>query len=614
MIARLVALLPVLVVSAALGQAADDWTAAGAVAAIGAVFVLVGPRFELDRGRQLVTSAMGAGLGYLVDTVLYEPHGRALDTGWSRFAAAAILAGAARYVIVRPSGGRMATMALLFAALVAASQRTGGGFGLFVALFVVAGVWLPSARIEYELLSALDARRLGASLGILALTGALATAGAVGVRRGYLWIVNRQRSVAVDFDPTIGFSDQMDLGSLDGLIDSDTVVLRVRGGHVDYLRGAVLDLYAAGRWSRSDRAEEATPERFDGPGGAAAGTVQVATVSASTDRLFLPLEARGVSVTPPAVLVDGGGALRGNAHRAPDTVRFSVGPRDRAVPAPPAATDLQLPVALRGRVAALAEEWTRGATTVAEKLDAIQLRLRSDFQYSRKVARLGGTDPAIEFLFEDRRGHCEYFATAMVLLARTEDIPARLVTGYRVGEESPFGYDIVRDRNAHAWVEAWVSDHWATYDPTPDAGVPQNEPHSSGYLAAIGDGLRVTYDDAVEWLQQRTVGETAVAWMAGLMVLFSIVARGIRRRDAKGGAPEDDAPLPCLDDLLTNLAKAGHPHAEHEPIERFAARLPDPEAARLLERCAALRYGSVGDAGALTSDVREYLRRRQKAT
>jgi transglutaminase-like putative cysteine protease len=612
---RLIAILPILVASTALGLAGGDFTAAAAVAVLGVVFALVGPRFELDRGRQFVTSAMGAGVGYLLVTVLYTGHGAGLGDGWARFAAASILAGAARFVIVRPSGGRMATMVLVFAALVAAGQTHDSAFPLLVALFLMTGVWAPAARVDHELLAGTSMRRVAVGAAILLVTGALAAAGTAGVRRAYRWMVDRQRLVALNYEPSVGFSDQMDLGSLDGLIDSETVVLRLRGGHVDYLRGAVFDFYAVGRWSHSDAAAVEVLEHFDGdlrPGGPT-GALQMTAVSEATDRFFLPLHARSIATSPALVQVDRQGALRRPGKRGLEVARFVVGDRDRADPADPGPIDLQIPRALRPPLEAMAAEWTAGAATADDKLAVIQRRLHADFQYARAVQRFGRTDPVMEFLTVDRRGHCEYFATAMTLLARAEGIPARVVMGYRVGEESPFGYDIVRERNAHSWVEAWLPGRgWSTFDPTPDTEIPQNRRHRAGYLASMGDEAGVAYDQLVDWLQRRTVGETAAAWIAGLVVLFWIVARGNRRRAAPAAETQDDAPLPCLNDLLAALALAGHPHDVHEPIERFAARVPDAEAARLLERCAALRYGSVGDAGTLTTDVGRYTRRQRR--
>ena len=220
----------------------------------------------------------------------------------------------------------------------------------------------------------------------------------------------------------------------------------------------------------------------------------------------------------------------------------------------------------------------------------------------------------LDFLFVNKSGHCEYFATGMVLLARAAGIPARFVAGYRVAEETPFGYYVVRERNAHAWVEAWVPGKgWTSRDPTPESYLPQDQQHRSGYLASLSDGLRVAYEELDEWLQHRTLEQTAVAWGVGFAVLVWILARGIRRRGSRPGVPEDEAGLPCFEALLSALARSGVGHDGRESIERLAARTADRDAARLLERYAALRYGGVGDADALARDVAAYARAARKA-
>ena len=71
-----------------------------------------------------------------------------------------------------------------------------------------------------------------------------------------------------------------------------------------------------------------------------------------------------------------------------------------------------------------------------------------------------------EFLFDGRRGFCEHYAGATVLLLRASGIPARVVTGYQGGEYHPSGYMIVRQSDAHAWVEVWVNGEWQRVDPT----------------------------------------------------------------------------------------------------------------------------------------------------
>lgn len=104
----------------------------------------------------------------------------------------------------------------------------------------------------------------------------------------------------------------------------------------------------------------------------------------------------------------------------------------------------------------------------------------------------GGDHPLEDFLFRYKSGHCEYFASAMVLLLRSQGIPARLVTGFLGGEYNRLeGYYVVRQVNAHAWVEAWIEgEGWRTFDATP----PDGRPGSGGEGALQrSDSCRTTW-------------------------------------------------------------------------------------------------------------------------
>ena len=95
--------------------------------------------------------------------------------------------------------------------------------------------------------------------------------------------------------------------------------------------------------------------------------------------------------------------------------------------------------------------------------------LSSTFGYTTE---LPGADPSLaHFLFDRRRGHCEYFATALAVLLRLEHVPARVATGfYGASWSDAGGYYVVRRGSAHAWVEAWIPGRgWVRFNPTPAA-------------------------------------------------------------------------------------------------------------------------------------------------
>ena len=83
-----------------------------------------------------------------------------------------------------------------------------------------------------------------------------------------------------------------------------------------------------------------------------------------------------------------------------------------------------------------------------------------------------GREPIGDFLLTEHRGHCEYFASALVLMCQYRGIPARLATGFLGGDYNAVGgYYVVRQRHAHAWAEVFLpGSDWVRYDPTPPAG------------------------------------------------------------------------------------------------------------------------------------------------
>jgi hypothetical protein len=115
-----------------------------------------------------------------------------------------------------------------------------------------------------------------------------------------------------------------------------------------------------------------------------------------------------------------------------------------------------------------------GSGPVAEKATRLERYLIDNYTYTLDV--VGGAEGpgALEaFLFDHRSGYCEYFATALVLMLRSQGIHSRLVAGFLGGERNALGYYVVRQSNAHVWVEAWVPDEgWRLLDPTPPAGRP----------------------------------------------------------------------------------------------------------------------------------------------
>jgi protein-glutamine gamma-glutamyltransferase len=137
----------------------------------------------------------------------------------------------------------------------------------------------------------------------------------------------------------------------------------------------------------------------------------------------------------------------------------------------------ELPAEQRERVLRLIEEQTRGIGSpelpenrlpFARKLEAF---LQSPpFTYTLQPPPLPGTgDPVSHFLLEGRRGHCEYFASALAVMCQLKGVPARVVVGYMANDYNSLGgFYLVRKKHAHAWVEVFVPGmDWVALDPTP---------------------------------------------------------------------------------------------------------------------------------------------------
>lgn len=151
-------------------------------------------------------------------------------------------------------------------------------------------------------------------------------------------------------------------------------------------------------------------------------------------------------------------------YRATSWPQYHTGSLDPAL----RSAALQLPEQLSTRVQSLARDWrSRAADDAALVQLALEYFNTGPFVYTLQPPLLG-SDPVDEFLFTTRRGFCEHYAAAFVVLMRSAGIPARVVTGYQGGAYNPLGdYWLIRQSDAHAWAEVWLPDTgWQRVDPT----------------------------------------------------------------------------------------------------------------------------------------------------
>ncbi len=435
-----------------------------------------------------------------------------------------------------------------------------------------------------------------------------------------------------------GLSDRMDPGSVTQLSLSEEVAFRVDfDGPVPpsrdlYWRGPVLTHFDGRSWSTSFGQGEGSLQ-VQGE-----GAISYRVSLEPHDQFWLFALDLAATVPPDARLTREQQLLSNTPVTQATQYRQSSVLRDRY---PAASTDelrqaLALPLGGNPRARAWAKSLREQSETPVEMINTVLASFREENYYytlSPPEYRSNGID---DFLFDQRRGFCEHYAGAFTFLMRAAGIPARVVTGYQGGEVSRVGgYLIVRQADAHAWVEVWLGRLWRRIDPTA-AVAPERIERGLGaalpagervpLLAQLDESLAKTlrlHWDAVNYRWQRWVVEfnrerQQVLWNnlglpqpAPWQVVSVIFALGgiwlgllalwiLRRR-------QSDPALRAWEDFCARLARAGLPRAAHEaPLayaQRAAMRWPERSAAlhAVAQLYCATRYGRAQGAQGLAA-------------
>lgn len=305
----------------------------------------------------------------------------------------------------------------------------------------------------------------------------------------------------------IGFSGKVDLGAVGVLRSDPKLAMRVEIPELPepppprltmHLRGTALDAYDGRTWTQSETFKRPTEsdgglvpiERYPDP--AVDPVMRIDLEPIDPPVIFLPPNATGLRLKHRGQLGVDANAMaqrgpEGELRYQPTDDRGLVydvflsrkrAPTFQRLPAAERRRYLDLPRDLPSRVVELAQQWTQGVDRPADRARAIQEHLRTEYRYD--LASPSGADPQPldHFLFESKRGHCEFYSTAMAILLRAVDVPTRNVTGFVGGTYNRFGrFYAVRQGDAHSWVEVYLDgEGWMTFDPTPPAdAAPKSE-------------------------------------------------------------------------------------------------------------------------------------------
>lgn len=350
----------------------------------------------------------------------------------------------------------------------------------------------------------------------------------------------------------VGFSDHIDLGVVGRLQTDPSIALRLTYADMPktpperlavYLRGATLDRYDGQAWTKNQplllrQAEHERTvypvRRWPNRGTDRSVTIELNPIDPPI--VFLPADVTALQILP---------QMRGEGEdtvtlfrSAQDEFHYAAEPSSglryrvffgsneapcvSTLPPSERSQYLTLPPTITSRVSRLARDWAGRETNPFAQAQSIERNLKQQYRYDLDSPSGAAKNPIEDFLFSSKRGHCEYYATAMAVMLRTLGIPSRDVTGFAAATYNRFGhFYVVRQSDAHSWVEAWF-EHvgWQRFDPTPSqANVVKSE-----YSTAVG-----VVRDLIEAAAQRWSRHVEAYDMQQQMLLVNNLRSHVRR-------------------------------------------------------------------------------------
>jgi protein-glutamine gamma-glutamyltransferase len=369
-----------------------------------------------------------------------------------------------------------------------------------------------------------------------------------------------------------GFSDHVQLGQIGEIQQSGALVMHIQidgdqhGAFDLKWRGVTLNLFNGTVWSNPHEQHFVrrvggqfvltSPKEFPPSGSTIRYRVLMEPIASSV--FFLASTPLTLEGNYRVISTDSGGAVFDPDPERPVNTYDAMSNIAQANPAELRAASLSYPPdvelnylqlpRLDPRIAGLAAQVAASQSNNYDKAVAIERYLRTNYAYTLQLPGRFQSDPVANFLFERKRGHCEYFASAMAVMLRALRIPSRVVNGFRTGEFNDVTSQyLIRASNAHSWVEVYFPGYgWISFDPTPAAPV----------QAHTGWGRAMLYVDAMasfwrEWIinydvsHQHTLGREATR--SGLDWL---------RRTQDWGRGEYDALLNAARRTQTTLSDA----------------------------------------------------------
>ena len=408
-----------------------------------------------------------------------------------------------------------------------------------------------------------------------------------------------------------GLGNTVELGRTSSVVPTGRILFELKGARPARLRTHVLDLFDGTIWRTSRVLRQQRPPW---PTPARTHTFSLLT----WDELpgVVPAPAGSTRVDGAAeVVLAGGQVVQGRASGGTH-LQVYAGADEKLMPVPPLAGLTAVPKVLAADMPALAAGITAGASTNAQRVAAVEAHFRDGYLYSLDTDLSGPQHPLLTLIKEHRAAYCTYFASAAIMLLRAQGIPARMVGGFIPEEVGPDGTMVVRQRDAHAWVEAWVDGRWHVADPTPWQSRQQalGLAHAPAWFSSAAEWMRRWVVRA--WLLFKAAPAQAawaalthpLLWSAVAWVLFRRWQRNRRQRTRTMGHLAASTGPPALMALhsryVAALKAAGvMPPQPFETEEEALARMPQDiqvHAAAFVREWLRTRFGGMPQPGALS--------------
>ena len=487
-------------------------------------------------------------------------------------------------------------------------------------------------------------------------------------------------------DISTGFTDRVQLGRIGQIQQSSAVVMHVeiehdlQGAYDLKWRGIALSSFDGSVWTNS---YEQTPLRpsFDGsyrlesvarrddPGeaiSAAGRSIQyrVLMEPLGTNVVFLADRPRSLRGDFRQISTDPGGSVYNldpdhavNRYEAESQLPAIDADDLRLAPNTPSPganikIDLYLKLPrLDPRIPKLAGQITADAPSNYDKAVALEQYLSTHFGYTLELPSRQPQDPLANFLFERKKGHCEYFASSMAVMLRSLHIPSRIVTGFRGGEFNDLtGQYVIRASDAHSWVEAYFpGSGWISFDPTPAGSVPvrtgwsrmqlyidaaasfwrewiinYDSNHQRGLAKDAANNSRHFLDDLRHWVSKehrallrsarrthRTFTKFPLSWLAGAIGLAAVLLTLVNLRGLITGvrarrllahperAPRESSAL-WYERMVSRMARRGWRKSPSQTPLDFVAAIQEAalqkKVARFTQAYESARFGQSAQA------------------